>query len=100
MKDIEKVKLNSKEFTIILLIEYSYCLGVYFCFTLIPFQKSLDIERAIKFALIYYIISLITPTVFNILQIIKAKRNNDYGKLSNYLIIQILIIFLVFWIGQ
>jgi hypothetical protein len=100
MKELEKVKLNSKEFTIILLIEYSYCLAVYFCFTLIPFQKSLDIGRAIKFALIYYAISLITPTIFNILQIIKAKRNKDYGKLSNYIIIQILVIFLVFWIAR
>jgi hypothetical protein len=99
MKDIAKVKLNSKEFTIILLIEYSYCLAVYFCFTIIPFQKSLDIGRAIKFVLIYYAISLIPPTVFNILQIIKAMRKKDYGKLSNHLIIQILVIFLVFWIA-
>ena len=100
MEELEKVKLNSKEFTIILLIEYSYCLAVYFCFTLIPFQKSVDIRRAIKLALIYYAISLITPTIFNILQIIKTKRKKDYGKLSNYIITQILVIFLVFWIAR
>lgn len=99
MKNLEKVKLNSKEFTKILLIEYSYCLAIYFSFTLIPFQKSLDIGRAIKFILIYYAITLIIPTIFNVVQIIKAKRNNDYARISNYLIIQTLIIFLVYWIS-
>lgn len=100
MEEIKKVKLNSKHFTRILILEFLYCLVVFFCFNLIPFQKSLDIGRAINIIFIYYAIILILPTGYNILQIIKAKRSNDYGKISNHFIVEILVIFFVLWISK
>ena len=95
-----KLKSDSRHLTRVLLLEFSYCIAIFLCFTFFPFlnQKTADWGKAIIEILIYYALLLLVPFCFNIVKIINAKRNSDFLKLNNYIIAEILLIIFVLWI--
>jgi hypothetical protein len=92
----ERVRLNSRHFTKTLILEFAYCIAVFLCFTFLH-QKITDWRNAVMTILAYQFLLLLVPLGFNIVQIVKARQNNDFGKLSNYIIIEVLLLIFVFW---
>jgi hypothetical protein len=94
--EIKRVKSNARHFTKILLFEYAYCLSVFFVFIMFPWHKKQGFGSVVVFSAIYYTLVLLAPTAFNIYRMITAKRNNDPAKMSNYLIVELLVVLLMF----
>lgn len=92
-----KLKSDSKHLDNVLFLEFSYCVAIFICFTFLPFlnQKTTDWGKAFIEMLVYCALLFPIPFCFNIIKIIKAKRNNDFQKLNNYIIADMLIVVFV-----
>ena len=89
-----KLKSDSKHLDNVLFLEFSYCVAIFLCFIFLPFlnQKTTDWGKAFIEILAYYALFFLIPFCFNIIKIFQAKRNNDFQKLNNYLIAEMLIV--------
>ena len=96
--ELAKVRITTKHFSQILLIEFGYCFGLFFCFRFFPFlnEKTTDIGKALIEIYTYLALIFLVPFIFNVLQIIKVKRLGDYGKLNNYILVEILSFILAY----
>jgi Zn-dependent protease with chaperone function len=70
--EIKRVKSNARHFTKKLLLEYAYCLSVFFVFIMFPWHKKQGFGSVVVFSAINYTLVLLAPTAFNIYQMIIA----------------------------
>lgn len=84
------IKSNSRHLTKIMLVEFTYCILVFFCFLLIAKNTIAAYQNLIL--VVYIILLFVAPFGFNLFQIFKCKKQKEYGKVSNYSITTILLV--------
>ena len=88
-KEVNKIRIKSKFFSRLLILEAAYC-SVWYMFFAICISKSKFLFSACLSVLI------ILPFLLNVYVYRKSIKNQDYIQANNVIIIQILIFFLLF----
>jgi|GEM_PF-5260983 len=92
-KELQAIKSNSKHFTKVIVLEFTYCILVFSCFLFIKGNIIKDYQNLIP--LVYLIFLFVIPLAFNLYQIFKFRKQLEYGKSSNYSITAILMMWMM-----
>jgi hypothetical protein len=90
MNELDKIRLKSKNFTKMLVLEFTYCSFLFF-----GGYKILSIQL-ISFFWFYIFLLICFPFVFNTYFYLKSKKNLDLLESNNIIIVQILVLIFSF----
>jgi hypothetical protein len=91
LKKTMEVKNNSKHLTRLIAGEVAYCVFIFIGYHFL--QKHFVIHT--KAGYVYYGVLILIPLAFNLIHFLRYKKQGNFGKSSNFFIVQIIVLLLM-----
>lgn len=88
MNELDNLRAKSRQFTKIIILEFAYCSLLYFVFKVFLPQSG-------WIRLLYLILLILPPFIYNIACYMKNKRNSDGYLANNAVMIQVLVVIFI-----
>ena len=84
------VKNSSKHLTRLIAGEVAYCVFIFIAYSFL--KKNFVIDTKADY--VYYGVLILIPLAYNLIQFLRYKRQGNFGKSSNFFIVQIIVLLL------